>query len=39
MLFPLWLEDIVVAAQQWLPAVLVGGFALFLWWRSPRQAR
>jgi hypothetical protein len=34
MLFPL-LDSNVVAAQQWLPAVLLGGFALFLWWRSP----
>ena len=39
MLFPLWLDNIVVAAQQWLPAVLLGGFALFLWRRWPRQAR
>ena len=37
MLFPLWLENIVVAAQQWLPAALLGGFALFLWRRWPRK--
>ena len=30
MLLPLWLDTIVVAAQQWLPAALLGGFALFL---------
>src|SRR3954451_22553770 len=30
MLFPLWLENIVLAAQQWLPAFLLSGFALFL---------
>ena len=35
MLFPLWLENIVVAAQQWLPAALLGGFALILWRRWP----
>jgi hypothetical protein len=39
MLFPLWLENIVLAAQQWLPAFLLSGFALFLWLRWPRQAR
>ena len=37
MLFPLWLENIVVAAQQWLPAALLGGFALFLWRRWPER--
>ena len=30
MFFPLWLENIVLAAQQWLPAFLLSGFALFL---------
>ena len=38
MLFPLWLENIVVAVQQWFPTILLGGSALFLWWRWPRQA-
>ena len=28
MLFPLWLENIIAAAQQWVPAVLLSGFAL-----------
>ena len=39
MLFPLWLENIVLATRQWLPAFFLSGFALFLWRRRPRQAR